>query len=162
MFSVLKQLLANSTGITLDIQTAGDELKVIVYPKDGSGDKLLKQPLVLVATAEELDEGFTDAILSFTNDRKSLAEQIEAHKIITAQAEASIAKKTTARSSSKPASTVKVDDLVESNSADGDDGDDNASSDDGTASAESTKESNVSIPASGSSSAIDSLADLLS
>lgn len=75
MFQLLHSLVA---GTSLSLSLTGNKdgtMTVVVAPK---GDGPLAQPLVLTATAAELDAEFHEVVSSYVNARKGLAEQIEA------------------------------------------------------------------------------------
>jgi PRTRC genetic system protein E len=59
----------------MTLQASGDQLAVFVVPH-GATDPALRQPLVLTATAAELDEGFANALLTYAGSHKSLEEQV--------------------------------------------------------------------------------------
>ena len=108
MFQILKTILSSGSSISLSITANSDEsLSVIVVPKGSSGT--MAMPLVLTGTAAELDEGFAEAISTFGEARKSLAEQIEVTTSLLAAAEQDSAKQAVSAITKKPssASTVK-------------------------------------------------------
>lgn len=81
MFVQLNQLLASCVSITLSMVANDDgTLSVTVVPKakkDSEDAVALKTPLQLTATPEELDAEFVGMLVSYTNKRKSLSEQLE-------------------------------------------------------------------------------------
>jgi PRTRC genetic system protein E len=83
MFTSIASMLTQKDlkGITLTIaQGSGDNLIVIVTPnaKDAKdGVAAACQPLQLTGTAAELEEGFVEAVTSFSSERQSLLEQVE-------------------------------------------------------------------------------------
>ena len=105
MFQSLKSLLAGGN-LTLSLTgNADDTITVLVVPK---GEGALAQPLVLTATAAELDTQFADCISSYASSRKSLAEQMEATAAVLAAAKQdSSTKAVKAITKSAEASTVK-------------------------------------------------------
>ena len=75
MFQSLRNIVAKSS-ISLSLTgNEDDTITVVVVPK---GDGALAQPLVLTATAAELDEKFAEVVSSYGAARKSLADQVEA------------------------------------------------------------------------------------
>jgi len=75
MFQQLEALVRSSGKVVMTLQASGDQLAVFVVPQ-GATDPALRQPLVLTATAAELDEGFANALLTYTGLHKSLEEQV--------------------------------------------------------------------------------------
>jgi PRTRC genetic system protein E len=75
MFQQLEALVRSSGKVVMTLQAAGDQLAVFVVPQ-GAKDPALRQPLVLTATATELDEGFANALLTYAGSHKSLEEQV--------------------------------------------------------------------------------------
>ena len=75
MFQQLEALVRSSGKVVMTLQASGDQLAVFVVPQ-GATDPALRQPLVLTATAAELDEGFASALLTYTGLHKSLEEQV--------------------------------------------------------------------------------------
>lgn len=86
MFVQLMQLLAACASLTVSmVANANGTITVTVMPKAAkAGDEnlALNTPLCLTGTAEELDEGFVEALKSFTAARGSLTEQVEATNAI--------------------------------------------------------------------------------
>ncbi|TCK33404.1 PRTRC genetic system protein E [Paraburkholderia sp. BL8N3] len=75
MFQQLEALVRSSGKVVMTIQASGDQLAVFVVPQ-GASDPALRQPLVLTATAAELDEGLANALLTYAGSHKSLEEQV--------------------------------------------------------------------------------------
>ncbi|MBB4518225.1 PRTRC genetic system protein E [Paraburkholderia fungorum] len=75
MFQQLEALVRSSGKVVMTLQASGDQLAVFVVPH-GATDPALRQPLVLTATAIELDEGFANALLTYAGSHKSLEEQV--------------------------------------------------------------------------------------
>lgn len=118
MFVALKPLLAQ-TPITLHIAPEGDNFVVTAVPvvQSESNPGLMK-PLSLVATPEELDEGFLGAVASFAVVRKSLADQVQAQNADLEAAKKKVAaKKPGATKAGASASTSDDDESEESTSA---------------------------------------------
>ncbi|AXF12774.1 hypothetical protein CUJ91_32915 (plasmid) [Paraburkholderia graminis] len=88
MFQQLEALVRSAGKVVLTLQAAGDQLAVFVVPQ-GATDPALRQPLVLTATAAELDEGFAAALLTYTGSHKSLEEQVAATTAILEEAKKS-------------------------------------------------------------------------
>lgn len=96
MFVQLKPMLKACTGITITMVDGDDgkvRLTVIPKPKAGDTEEALKTPLVLTATAEELDEGLAEHLTSYSNAYVSLAEQLESTTAILAAAKTTSEKK---------------------------------------------------------------------
>jgi len=75
MFQQLEALVRAAGKVVLTLQASGDQLSVFVVPQ-GASNPALRQPLMLTATAAELDEGFANALLTYTGSHKSLEEQV--------------------------------------------------------------------------------------
>lgn len=75
MFQQLEALVRSSGKVVMTIQASGDQLAVFVVPQ-GATDPALRQPLVLTATAAELDEGLANVLLTYAGSHKSLEEQV--------------------------------------------------------------------------------------
>ena len=122
MFQSLKSLLAGGN-LTLSLTgNADDTITVLVVPK---GEGALAQPLVLTATAAELDNQFADCISSYASSRKSLAEQMEATAaVIAAAKQESATKAVKAITKSATASTVKDKSAVTNSDPEGEENDD--------------------------------------
>lgn len=80
MFIEIDTLVTDDTSIKLMISRgAGNTLKVCVMPcTAGNKTPGLSQPLAIVGTAAELDEGFAGIIQTYETSRSSLANQIVA------------------------------------------------------------------------------------
>lgn len=112
IFQKLAELASESTkGIMLLVTTSTDgQLSVSVLPQGSfDGDKAaLANPLQLVGTPAELDEGFASAIGEFTTVRKSLQEQLaDSLAILEAAKKVSADKAKSALATKKPVTTVK-------------------------------------------------------
>lgn len=105
IFTSLQSLL---TGGALSLTLTGNAdntITVLVVPK---GEGALAQPLMLTASAEELDEKFVECLSSYSAERKSLAEQMESTAAVLAAAKSeSAGKAVKALSKASAASTVK-------------------------------------------------------
>ena len=88
MFQQLETLVRSTGKVVMTLQAAGDQLAVFVVPQ-GAADPALRQPLVLTATAVDLDEGFAAALLTYTGSHKSLEEQVAATTAILEEAKKS-------------------------------------------------------------------------
>ena len=64
-------------------------------PQPGKEEAVLKTPLSLTATPEELDQGFAQAIARFTGVRKSLEEQLSDTEAVLAAAKKESAQRAT-------------------------------------------------------------------
>lgn len=101
MFKALHALSQSAT-LMIVIAAEGDDLRVSITPTQ-AGDKTKAhklQPLSLVASPAELDEGFAAAIASWQAPKLSLQQQVEAANAVGAAASAAPA---TSRASSKEA-----------------------------------------------------------
>lgn len=80
MFNQINAIVRASGPVTLKVFPGNDgTLKVCFTPSgDPSKEKALLQPLLLVATPQELNEGFADALNSYQTSRTSLEEQVKA------------------------------------------------------------------------------------
>lgn len=78
MFVSIEPLLRTCTKLTLSLQMKGDEMVVFVKPEGSVKDAAMLQPLVLTASAAELEAGFAEAIAGYTGVRASLADQVAA------------------------------------------------------------------------------------
>ncbi|KVS70129.1 PRTRC system protein E [Burkholderia cepacia] len=81
MFQALEPLIRSAEKLVLSLTMDGDRITVFLTPAGGK-DAMLRQPLILKATAAELDEGFAAAIGSFTAAHQSLGEQVAATNAI--------------------------------------------------------------------------------
>lgn len=123
MFQTLENLIAASGELKMTmIPAANGVIKVAVIPsRKANSDAALAQPLFLTGTAAELDNGFADAIQTFSRARSSLVEQVEATTTVLAAAEKKQADKATKKLSTKPASPA-----ASTSSSDGSDADSEA------------------------------------
>jgi len=81
MFQALEPLIRSAGKLTLSLAMDGDNVVVFLTPQGGK-DATLRQPLILNATAAELDEGFAAAVTSYSTAHKSLEEQVAATNAI--------------------------------------------------------------------------------
>jgi PRTRC genetic system protein E len=65
----------------------GDAMVVVVMPEGEAKDTALRQPLVMTATAAELDAGFAEHLATYTGAHASLAEQVAATTAILGEAQ---------------------------------------------------------------------------
>ncbi|MGF6960770.1 PRTRC system protein E [Paraburkholderia youngii] len=93
MFQQLEALVRASGKLQLTLKMDNDRIAVVVVPQGEGKDAALRQPLVLTGTAAELDEGFADAIGSYSRAHASLSEQVAATTAILQEAEKSQASK---------------------------------------------------------------------
>lgn len=92
MFQALEPLIRSAEKLVLTLTMDGDRIAVVVIPSGGT-DAALRQPLILKATAAELDEGFAAAVGSFSAARQSLGEQVQAtNAILEAQQQTQVKK----------------------------------------------------------------------
>ncbi|WP_175891310.1 PRTRC system protein E [Burkholderia cepacia] len=119
MFQALEPLLRSAERLVLSLTMDGDNIVVFLTPAGGK-DAVLRQPLILKATAAELDEGFAAAIGSFSAAHQSLGEQVQAtNAILEAQQQTQVKKAQKALSKS---STPEVAQAATADDADGADG----------------------------------------
>ena len=126
MFQLLQSLVAGSS---LSLSLTGnkdDTITVIVAPK---GDGPLAQPLVLTATAADLDAEFHSVVSSYVNARKGLAEQIEATTAVIEAAKKQSAAQAVSAITKKPSSPGKATTAATPESSDLDDEDEDADAD---------------------------------
>ncbi|ABX19260.1 MULTISPECIES: PRTRC system protein E [Burkholderia cepacia complex] len=124
MFQALEPLLRSAEKLVLSLSMDGDNIVVFLTPAGGK-DAMLRQPLILKATAAELDEGFASAIGSFTTAHQSLGEQVAAtNAILEAQQQTQVkkAQKVLSKASTPTAANAGADE-----DADDEDGADAAS-----------------------------------
>ena len=122
LFSTLQSLLSPGASLKLEVTMNDDAtLSIIVCPKGNTG--ALSQPLVLTATAEEMDAGFIDVLQQYQKARQSLQEQVEATTAVLDAAKKSEEKKAVKALTSKPAPAVK-EKITAKSSENDDDGDD--------------------------------------
>ena len=97
MFKELFPLAAKgSFSLLLSADEGSGLMTVVVVPKHSDGGKdvpALAMPLKLTAAPEELDAGFTQAVLSYSTHRASLDEQVAATNEVIEAAKAAAVKK---------------------------------------------------------------------
>ncbi|RQV14895.1 PRTRC system protein E [Burkholderia cenocepacia] len=122
MFQELESLIRSAEKVVLSLAMEGDRIVVVVIPSGGK-DAALRQPLILKASAAELDEGFAAAVRSFTAAHQSLGEQVQAtNAILEAQQQTQVKKAQKALSkSSTPAAAeaATVDDADDDGDGEG-------------------------------------------
>lgn len=121
MFQALEPLLRSAEKLVLSLTMDGDNIVVFLTPAGGK-DAVLRQPLILKATAAELDEGFAAAIGSFTAAHQSLGEQVAATNAILEaqqQTQATKAQKVLAKASMPTAAGAGADDADDADDEDG-------------------------------------------
>jgi PRTRC genetic system protein E len=87
MFVALEPLLKSCGTLKLTLKMKGDEVVVFVMPEGEAKDATLRQPLVMTASAAELDSGFVDHLATYTGAHASLAEQVAATTAILGEAQ---------------------------------------------------------------------------
>jgi PRTRC genetic system protein E len=132
MFVSIEPLLRSCTKLTLSLQMKGNDVVVFVKPEGSVNDAAMLQPLVLTASAAELDAGFADALAGYTGVRASLADQIAATTAILEAAQKTQVTKATKALSNGKAKTADSAAVVSSD--DDDDQDANAEGEHSTAS----------------------------
>lgn len=144
LFSTLQSLLSPGASLKLEVTMNDDAtLSIIVCPKGNTG--ALSQPLVLTATAEEMDAGFIDVLQQYQKARQSLQEQVEATTAVLDAAKKSEEKKAVKALTSKPAPAVK--EKITAKSSDNDDDDDDLENHDESSASTSTSGTAPSAPA---------------
>lgn len=112
LFKKLAGLLAGNTAVTLLVTGNEEAMTVTVIPKPsktGEGMEGLATPLALTGSAAELDAEFCDLLEKFSNQRLSLAEQLEATTtVLEAAKRASAEKAAKAVAKSAKSATTKV------------------------------------------------------
>jgi len=131
MFVSIEPLLRSCTKLTLSLRMKGTDVVVFVKPEGSVNDAAMLQPLVLTASAAELDAGFADALAGYTGVRASLADQIAATTAILEAAQKTQVTKATKALSNGKARTADFAAVV---SSDDDDQDANAEGEQSTAS----------------------------
>jgi PRTRC genetic system protein E len=87
MFVELEPLLKSCNSLKLTIKMKGDQMVVFVMPEGEAKDTALRQPLVMTASAVELDAGFAEHLAAFSGAHASLAEQVAATTAIIGEAQ---------------------------------------------------------------------------
>lgn len=87
MFVALEPLLKSCGTLKLTLKMKGDDMVVFVMPEGETKDASLRQPLVMTASAAELDAGFVEHLVTYNGAHASLAEQVEATATILAEAQ---------------------------------------------------------------------------
>ncbi|MGF6969589.1 PRTRC genetic system protein E [Paraburkholderia sp. WC7.3g] len=87
MFVEIEPLLKSCGALKLVIKMKGDAMVVFVMPEGEAKDTALRQPLVMTATAAELDAGFAEHVATYTGAHASLAEQVAATTAILGEAQ---------------------------------------------------------------------------
>ena len=121
MFRQLETLVRASGKLQLTLKMDSDRMTVVVVPLGEGKEAALRQPLILTGTAAELEEGFTEAILSYSVAHSSLTEQVSVTAAILQEAEKSLSSK-----AQKALKGPKAPAKQATESVDGDDDDENA------------------------------------
>ncbi len=111
MFTQLALLLQNCTSLQVFMAANPDgTLALTVLPKGKAGDKdaALNTPLSIIATPDELNEGFVAALTRYVNTHQSLAEQVANTETILEAAKAESQKKATTAISKSSKATPKA------------------------------------------------------
>ncbi|MBN3754274.1 PRTRC system protein E [Paraburkholderia sp. Tr-20389] len=87
MFVELQPLLKACSTLKLSIKMKGDQMVVFVMPEGETKETALRQPLVMTASAEELDAGFAEHLAAYSGAHASLAEQVAATTAILGEAQ---------------------------------------------------------------------------
>lgn len=129
MFHQINTMVRASGALTFKVFPGTDgKLKICVSPSgDTTKEAALLQPLILVATPEELNAEFASCLKNFQTARLSLEEQVAATTTILDAAKKTQSTKAVKSLSSKPAVPAGKD-----NDDDDNDNDDNDDNDDDT------------------------------
>ena len=139
MFVSLEPLLRSCTKLTLSLQMKGDDVVVFVKPEGSAKDAAMLQPLVLTASAAELDAGFADALAGYTGVRASLVDQVAATTaILEAAQKTQVSKATKALSGSKTKLATSTAESSSDNDSDDDEPDESAEGEQSTATTPAT------------------------
>lgn len=95
MFVELEPLLKSCDSLKMAIKMKGDQMVVFVMPEGEAKDTALRQPLVMTASAAELDAGFAEHLATYAGAHASLAEQVAATTAIIGEAQKAQVKKAT-------------------------------------------------------------------
>ncbi|MCC8397286.1 PRTRC system protein E [Paraburkholderia sp. MMS20-SJTR3] len=125
MFVELEALLKSCGGLKLALKMKGDAMAVVVMPEGEAKDTALRQPLVMTATAAELDAGFAEHLATYTGAHVSLAEQVAATTAILGEAQKAQVTKATKALSGKAGRSTQA---AATGAPDGDAGDDDSES----------------------------------
>ena len=85
MFKALFALAQSCANVTLSLTANADATVTVIIapkPKEGVSDGVLKRPLSLTGTPEELDEKFVALVGEYAQGRKTLEEQLESTKSV--------------------------------------------------------------------------------
>jgi PRTRC genetic system protein E len=93
MFQILEALVRANSKLNLSLRVDGDQMVVVVVPMGEGKDAALRQPLIITGLPAELDEGFVEAVQSYSAAHRSLSEQVEVTTAILQEAEKSQAGK---------------------------------------------------------------------
>jgi PRTRC genetic system protein E len=146
MFAALEPLLQSCGTLKLTLKMKGDEMVVFVMPEGEAKDATLRQPLVMTASAAELDAGFVDHLTTYSGAHASLAEQVAATTAILGEAQKTQVTKATKALAGKGARAALPAPGKPSASASGSDDDDDTDSSDSDSDSKPAVEA-VSAPA---------------
>jgi PRTRC genetic system protein E len=154
MFTQLDSIINDETSLHLKLSRgANGTLKVCVMPTVSGKNPALAQPLVLAATAAELDEGFVDLIATYQANRVSLSAQVAATTAILGEATRAQSQKAMKAIQTKGKPVAQADDDTGDDGGDDDDSGDTMDTSASTASAP--------VPAATSSDSDDLLSALM-
>lgn len=130
MFAALEPLLKSCGTLKLTLKMKGDEMVVFVMPEGEAKDATLRQPLVMTASAAELDAGFVDHLTTYSGAHASLAEQVAATTAILGEAQKTqVTKATKALAGKGSRAALPAPGNPPANASDPDDDDSSESSD---------------------------------
>lgn len=108
MFKELsKGMVEGDSYVILVVMGKGGDMCITTTPKGAFTHESLSQPLSMVGTPEELDEGMVTEMHKFVGARKSLKDQVEAAALVLKQAAATVAADTTKKLAGKPVQPAK-------------------------------------------------------
>ncbi len=129
MFAALEPLLKSCGTLKLTLKMKGDEMVVFVMPEGEAKDATLRQPLVMTASAAELDAGFVDHLTTYSGAHASLAEQVAATTAILGEAQKTqVTKATKALAGKGPRAGLPAPGKSSASASESDDDDDTDSS----------------------------------
>lgn len=111
--TLFEELFALARGVPLTMVVSADEvdgrMTIAICPQvtEDKGVHALRQPLSLIATPQEFDAGFLDALRGYREVRSSLAEQADATREVLEAAKAASVKKASEATSKAATPTPK-------------------------------------------------------
>lgn len=155
MFVEIEPLLKSCGALKLVIKMKGDAMVVFVMPEGEAKDTALRQPLVMTATAAELDAGFAEHVATYTGAHASLAEQVAATTAILGEAQKAQVTKATKALSGKGGRSSPASANASPGADESDDDSDTDSSDAEAGTAEDVSTAAASAPAAPAANGTD-------